>query len=94
MGSGAVHGQLWGTGPHDWARVAETLVRLSCHVGADVVRVDGDVIPASGFERWDLLRGLRGGGRNFGIVSRWEFTLRPVPAIVGGLRCQAIRPAQ
>jgi hypothetical protein len=67
------------------------LVRLSCDVGADAVRADGDVMPASGFER----RGLRGGGGGtFGIVSRLEFTLCPVSAIVGGLRNQHVRPAR
>jgi hypothetical protein len=51
MGSDAVQGQLWGTVPREWAEIAETLVRLSCGVRAGVVRVDGDVMPARGFER-------------------------------------------
>lgn len=91
MGSSAVPGQLWGTDSHDWAEVAKTLVRLSCGnlVGADVVGAAGDVMPACGFERW----GLRGGG-NFGIVSRFGFTLYLVPAILGGFRNQHVRPAR
>jgi hypothetical protein len=96
MESAAVRGQLWGTGPLDWTEVAGALVRPSWGnlAGADVVRADGDVIPASGFERWDLSRGLRGGGGNFGIVSRLEFTLYLVPAILVGLRNQNVRPAR
>jgi hypothetical protein len=62
MGSANVRGQLWGTGPHDWAEVVEKLVRLSCG--------------------------------NFGIVSRLEFALHPIPAILSGLRYQHIRPVR
>jgi hypothetical protein len=96
MRSATFQGQLWGTVPHDWAEVAETLVRVSCGnlAGADVVRDDGDVEPASEIGRWDLLRGLPGGGGNIGIVSRLEFTLHPVPAILGGLHNQIIWPAR
>ena len=97
MGSAAVRGHRWGTGPHDWAEVAaETLVRLSrgALADADVVRSGGHVMPASGFGRWDLLRRLRGGRGNFGIVSRLEFTLYQVLAIPGGPCYQHVRPAR
>jgi FAD/FMN-containing dehydrogenase len=60
---------------------------LSCDnlVGADVVTADGDVVHVSDTESPHLLWGLRGGGGNFGIVSRFEFALHPVSTVLGGL---------
>jgi FAD/FMN-containing dehydrogenase len=60
---------------------------LSCDnlVAADVVTASGDLVRASESEHEGLLWGLRGGGGNFGIVSRLEFALHPVSVILGGL---------
>ncbi|MGE0800224.1 MAG: FAD-binding oxidoreductase [Lautropia sp.] len=53
---------------------------------ADVVTADGAVLRASADENGDLFWGLRGGGGNFGIVTRFEFALHPVgPEILAGL---------
>jgi FAD/FMN-containing dehydrogenase len=63
-----------------WGWTADSIV------GMDVVTAEGKLVRASAEENPDLLWGLRGGGGNFGIVTRFEYSLHPVgPEVLGGL---------
>jgi FAD/FMN-containing dehydrogenase len=54
-------------------------------ISAQLVTAEGDVVIASATENPDLFWALRGGGGNFGIVTRWEFAAHPVSNVFAGL---------
>ncbi len=53
-------------------------------LAADVVTVDGRLVRASADENADLFWAIRGGGGNFGVVTRFELALHEVPSVYGG----------
>lgn len=48
----------------------------------DVVTADGELIKTSATEHADLFWALRGGGGNFGVVTAFEYRLRPIASQV------------
>ncbi|HSB15751.1 MAG TPA: FAD-binding oxidoreductase [Bryobacteraceae bacterium] len=62
---------------------------------AEVVTAAGEVVRASATEHLDLFWALRGGGGNFGVVTRFEFRLHPVgPDVLSGLIVYPISEAK
>ena len=53
-------------------------------VAVDIVTADGRLVTASATENSDLFWAVRGGGGNFGVVTRFQFRLYPVEQILGG----------
>jgi FAD/FMN-containing dehydrogenase len=51
-------------------------------LAADVVTADGRVVTASADDSADLFWALRGGGGNFGVVTRFEFALHELREVV------------
>ncbi|MFL9909541.1 FAD-binding oxidoreductase [Paraburkholderia sp. RL17-337-BIB-A] len=64
-------------------------------ISADVVTADGELVHASAESHADLFWAIRGGGGNFGVVTRFEFALHPVgPLVYGGLVVLPIEQAR
>jgi FAD/FMN-containing dehydrogenase len=64
-------------------------------LSASVITADGRLVKASPDENPDLFWAIRGGGGNFGIVSRFEFQLHPVgPQVYAGLVAYPLEQGQ
>ncbi|GII77136.1 FAD-linked oxidase [Sphaerisporangium rufum] len=61
-------------------------------LAAEVVTADGEVRHVDADEHPDLFWAIRGGGGNFGVVTRLRFRLHPVPSIVGGILILPVTP--
>jgi FAD/FMN-containing dehydrogenase len=54
-------------------------------IGAEVVTADGRVVEADADHDPDLFWAIRGGGGNFGVVTRFDYRLHPVDMVTGGM---------
>jgi len=54
-------------------------------LAADVVSADGEVLTVDADRHPDLFWAIRGGGGNFGVVTRFQYRLQPVDQVVGGV---------
>jgi hypothetical protein len=54
-------------------------------LAADVVTADGSLVRTDADHEPELFWAIRGGGGNVGIVTRFQYRLAEVPAIVGGI---------
>jgi FAD/FMN-containing dehydrogenase len=54
-------------------------------LGAEVVTADGEIVEVDEETHADLFWALRGGGGNFGVVTRLRFRLHEIDRVVGGM---------
>jgi FAD/FMN-containing dehydrogenase len=54
-------------------------------LGAELVTADGEIVQVDADREPDLFWGLRGGGGNLGVVTRFRYALHHVPLVVGGM---------
>ena len=54
-------------------------------LAAEVVTADGQILHVDEQTHPDLFWAIRGGGGNFGVVTRFKFKLHEVPSVVGGM---------
>ncbi len=61
-------------------------------LAAEIVTADGRLRRVDAQREPELFWALRGGGGNFGVVTRLKYRLHPVDTIVGGLLCLPATP--
>ena len=54
-------------------------------LAAEIVTADGQLVHVDAETHPDLFWAIRGGGGNFGVVTRFQFRPQPLPAFVGGM---------
>lgn len=54
-------------------------------LAAEVVTANGDVLQVDENNHSDLFWAIRGGGGNFGVVTKFKFKLNPIDKVIGGM---------
>jgi FAD/FMN-containing dehydrogenase len=54
-------------------------------LAAEIVTADGQVLHVDAQSHPDLFWAIRGGGGNFGVVTRFQYRLHPLAQVVGGM---------
>jgi FAD/FMN-containing dehydrogenase len=54
-------------------------------IGAEIVTADGEILTVDGDHHPDLFWGIRGGGGNFGVATKFHYRLNELPAFYGGM---------
>jgi hypothetical protein len=54
-------------------------------LAAEIVTADGKILQTDADQHPNLFWAIRGGGGNFGVVTRFRYRLREVPQVVGGM---------
>ena len=54
-------------------------------IGAEIVTADGEILTVDADNQPDLFWGIRGGGGNFGVVTKFHYRLNELPAFFGGM---------
>jgi len=69
---------------------------LTCDnlIGMELVTASGEVITASEHEHVDLFWALRGGGGNFGVVTKFVYRVHPIYTLLGGLIVYPLQDAR
>lgn len=61
-------------------------------IGAEIVTADGQVKTVNEQRDPDLFWAIRGGGGNFGVVTRFGYRLHPLTQVIGGMLVQPATP--
>jgi FAD/FMN-containing dehydrogenase len=54
-------------------------------LAAEIVTADGELLHVDADNHPDLFWAIRGGGGNFGVVTRFQYRLHEVPSFIGGM---------
>jgi FAD/FMN-containing dehydrogenase len=61
-------------------------------IGAEIVTADGEIRTIDADHEPDLFWAIRGGGGNFGVVTRFHYRLHPLTQVIGGMLIQPATP--